>query len=177
MKTALIALGNPILGDDGIGWHVGKAVEKVYIEKRSTQAQGPPIFYNPVDFIYLSCGGLELMEHMVDYDRVILVDAIFTRNFQIFSFHQFSLDDFGGSNLNHINSAHDTSLITAVKMGRELGVKLPATIEIIGIEADRVFDFSEQLSPELSDMIPEMTEFIIQRLQSFEKMEVQHDLT
>ncbi len=177
MKTALIALGNPILGDDGIGWHVGKAVEKVYIANKSSQAQKPTSLNHPIDFLYLSCGGLELMEHMVDYDRVILVDAIFTGNFKIFSFHLFSLEDFGGSNLNHINSAHDTSLFTAVKMGKELGVNLPVIIEIVGIEADRVFDFSEQLSPELSDMIPQITEFIINRFQSYEKMEVCHDLT
>jgi hydrogenase maturation protease len=168
MKTAFIALGNPILGDDGIGWHVGKGVEKLYLEKKSIQTQDNTSLRHPIDFLYLSCGGLELMEHMVDYERVILVDAIYTGNFPAFSFHLFSLEDFGGSNANHINSAHDTSLFTAVKMGKELGVNLPSTIEIVGIETDRVFDFSEQLSPELSDMIPKITEFIINQFNIFE---------
>ena len=29
MKTLVVGLGNPILGDDGVGWKVADAVEKL----------------------------------------------------------------------------------------------------------------------------------------------------
>ena len=49
-RTLLVGLGNPILGDDGVGWRVVEAVE--------SQLSGAP-----VDVAYLSLGGLSLMEH------------------------------------------------------------------------------------------------------------------
>jgi hydrogenase maturation protease len=177
MKTAIIALGNPILGDDGIGWQVGNAAEQVWSNIRNSEIIPASRYDSIVDFIYLSCGGLELMEHMVDYDQVILIDAIFTGLYPRFSYHLLSLEDFKDTGSNHINSAHDTSLYHAIQLGQEIGIKLPEIIEIIGIEAEHVFEFSDQLSSELSDMIPEIAEFVITRLQAIKKMEVQHDLT
>ncbi|HMZ07522.1 MAG TPA: hydrogenase maturation protease, partial [Anaerolineales bacterium] len=64
MKTLIVGLGNPILGDDGVGW---KVVEE--IKKQTPSSQGD------VDVICLSLGGLALMEHLIGYQRAILVDS------------------------------------------------------------------------------------------------------
>ena len=63
MKTLIVGLGNPILGDDGIGWKVAEEMEKHLTEGA------------PVEVMCLSLGGISLMEHLIGYDHVILVDA------------------------------------------------------------------------------------------------------
>ena len=60
----VIGLGNPILGDDGVGWRIAEAV---------TSRLGPR---DDVEVDCLAVGGLSLMERMLGYERVILIDSI-----------------------------------------------------------------------------------------------------
>ena len=65
MKTLIIGLGNPILTDDGVGVKVARLLE----EKIDLAA------HPRLEIIEASAGGLRLMEVVLDYDRVILIDA------------------------------------------------------------------------------------------------------
>jgi len=53
MKTLIIGLGNPMLGDDGVGWRVA---EKVCRELPADES---------VIVDCLSLGGISLMEHLI----------------------------------------------------------------------------------------------------------------
>ncbi|HNH78021.1 MAG TPA: hydrogenase maturation protease, partial [Anaerolineales bacterium] len=64
MKTLVVGLGNPILGDDGVGWKVAEEVRAQLSEAGLD-----------VDVECLSLGGISLMEHLIGYSRVILVDS------------------------------------------------------------------------------------------------------
>ncbi|MBI5713137.1 MAG: hydrogenase maturation protease [Chloroflexi bacterium] len=66
MKTVVIGLGNPILGDDGVGWRVVEAVQE-------------QINDSSVDVDCAAVGGITLMEHLIGYDRAILIDAVITQ--------------------------------------------------------------------------------------------------
>ncbi|MDH3456542.1 MAG: hypothetical protein OER90_06835, partial [Gemmatimonadota bacterium] len=44
-------------------------------------------------------------------------------------------------------AAHDTSLQTALEVGRALGVSLPPVITVVAIETAATFEFSDRLSP------------------------------
>ncbi|OQY35417.1 MAG: hypothetical protein B6I38_01515 [Anaerolineaceae bacterium 4572_5.1] len=102
MKTLVVGLGNPILTDDGVGVKVAYAVE---------EALAPNIPEN-LTVTEASAGGLRLMELMVGYDRVILIDAIMTNNDRDYGFiHQMTLNDLRQiTPTEHSSSAHDTSL-------------------------------------------------------------------
>jgi hydrogenase maturation protease len=54
----------------------------------------------------------------------------------------------------HIASAHDVNLHTALQLGLEMGAQLPDKIYIVGIEAQRVYDISEELSPIINAAVP-----------------------
>ena len=165
MKTAVIALGNPILGDDGIGWQVGKVVEQYLSNIRSQIGFASNNPNHQIDVIYLCSGGLSLMEHMVGYDRVIVVDAFSTNQHRPGTIHYFTDDEIQIKFASHINSAHDTDLFTALRMGQDLGADLPTKIEIVGIETMRVFDFDDQISPEIMAVIPDVSGFILKLLE------------
>ncbi|MEN8171920.1 MAG: hydrogenase maturation protease [Chloroflexota bacterium] len=153
MKTLVVGLGNPILTDDGVGVKVAYAVEK---------ALGPDIPKN-ITITEASVGGLRLMELMIGYDRVILIDAIMTQNGHDYGYiHKMSLDDLRQiTPTEHSASAHDTSLITALNAGERLGLHLPKEFEIFAVEVENVMDFSDQPTPAVAKAIPEVTTLVL----------------
>jgi hydrogenase maturation protease len=151
MKPIVIGLGNPILGDDGVGWRV---VEEV---KRRLALVGEE---NNIDVDFLSLGGISLMEHLVGYERVILVDAILTEG-ELGLITLARLDDIPNYSAFHITSAHDTSLQTALELGKKLGARLPDDVTIVGISIKRAYDFSEELSPPVQQAIPKAVDCVL----------------
>ncbi len=149
--TLLIGLGNPILGDDGIGWRVIEAVQSQITDPAVTVRR-------------FSLGGLSLMEQMIGYQRVILVDSIQTSDGSCGEVMWFPLAALPNPSTGHSTAAHDTSLQTALEVGRNLGANLPEHITIVAIEAERVFDFSDELSPAVAAAIPEAVETVLKLL-------------
>jgi hydrogenase maturation protease len=140
LSTLVVALGNPLLGDDGVGW---KVVERV-------QAERPE-----VEVDYLSEGGLGLMERLVGYDRAIVVDAINLPGVPTGQVRVFRLEELANPFVGHLGSSHETSLLTALELGRALGAHLPSEIWVVAVQAQAVYDFSESLSPEVAAAVPE----------------------
>jgi hydrogenase maturation protease len=156
MKTLVVGLGNPILTDDGVGVKVAYAVEN---------ALGSNI-PNNITVTEASVGGLRLMELMTGYDRVILIDAIMTQNGQDYGFiHQLTLDDLRQiTPTEHSTSAHDTSLVTALDAGEQLGLHMPKEFEIIAVEVENVMDFSDEPTPAVAASIPKVTAMVLESL-------------
>jgi hydrogenase maturation protease len=144
MKTILIGLGNPILGDDGVGWRVVEEFTKQEYDEA-----------NSIEVDCMAVGGLALMERLEGYDQAILVDAIQTGQHAPGTIDIVRLEDFPQQKNGHTSSAHDVNLHTALQLGREMSIKLPEQVYIVGIEAQRVYDFSEELSPVMRTAIPQ----------------------
>lgn len=137
--TLVVGLGNPILGDDGIGWRVAEVVAALAPE---------------VEVDCLALGGLSLMERLIGYRRAVIVDAIQTRGGQCGDIYILPLEALPDLSAGHTTAVHDTSLMTALNLGRSMGADLPTEVIIVGIEAAHVYDFSEQLSPPVAAAIP-----------------------
>ncbi len=155
MQTLVIGLGNPILGDDGVGWRV---VEEI---ARKT-ANRPDV---EVDCVAL--GGLSLMERLTGCERVILVDSIFTGEKPIGTVSLFLLAELPDLSSGHTTAVHDTSLHNALNVGRSMDIPLPRDedVLIVAIEAENVFDFSETLSPPIEAAVPQAVEAVLQLIQ------------
>ena len=144
-STLIVGLGNPILGDDGVGWRVAEEVQN--------QLRLYPELAADVDVECLSLGGLSLMEHMVGYARAIVIDAINLGQEPHGSIHCYTLEEFPECAGAHLTSTHDTSLQTALRLGSSMGAKIPDDITIIGIESASVYDFSEELTPPVAEAV------------------------
>ena len=151
MKTIVIGLGNPILGDDGVGWCVAEKIKD----------QLPPEMQVDVDC--LSLGGISLMEHLIGYERAILIDAFISEQ-EPGSILVSNLKDLPNYSAFHITSAHDTSLQNAIKLGKSLGAKLPNDVTVVGISAKHAYDFSEELSQPVSNSVQKATKIVINML-------------
>ena len=155
-RTLVIGLGNPILTDDGVGVLVGQQVEQALAT----------LDLSNVSVSEASVGGLRLMELMVGFDRVILIDAFLSSNGAApGTIHTMSLDDLRDiSPTQHSSCAHDTSLITALELGKHMGLHLPDDIIIYAVEVANVCDFSEQPTPAVANAVPEVTRFVLKEL-------------
>ena len=158
MKTLIIGLGNHILGDDGVGWVVADQVRAALSNPRSA-------ILNPqsVEVDCASLGGLSLMERLTGSERVILVDAIFTGAKPVGTVSRFLLDELPDLSAGHSASAHDTSLRNALQIGREMDILLPKDedVTIVTVEAENVFDFSQDLSPAVAQAVPQALQAVL----------------
>ncbi len=148
MKTLVVGLGNPILGDDGIGWQIAQQLQQLNEVPSDVMIE------------CLAIGGISLMEALIDFDRAILIDAIVTRQVPIGRVSCYKLADLPNMTSGHMSSAHDTSLVDALQLGRSLGAHLPEDISVVTIEAQKVYDFSEDMTPAVAAAVPRALKFI-----------------
>lgn len=109
-------------------------------------------------------GGLRLMERMVGFGRVIVIDAI--RSGAIpGTIHHLAPD---AMPTQCSASAHDVNLPTALQLGRKAGFPLPAIekVLIIGIEVDDVSTFCERCTPQVEAAIPHAVQAVMTALAS-----------
>jgi hydrogenase maturation protease len=153
MKILVVGLGNPILGDDGVGWKVAEHVKEQL-----------PSIMNQVDVDCVSLGGISLMERLIGYERAILIDA-FASNDNNGSILVLKLSDLPNYSAFHTTSAHDTSLQNAIELGRSMGAKLPEDITIVGITTKPIYDFGEELSPPVAESVPHAARIVLDLLE------------
>ena len=149
-KWLVIGLGNPILGDDGVGWKVADEV----LHWCSTP--GNP-YHSQVEIETAALGGLSLMERLIGYQGVILIDALETGTHPSGTVSVFPLQDLKDHSLGHSSSSHDTTLLTALKTGNSMGLDLPSEILVVAIEAHKLYDFTESLSEPIAKAVPVAT--------------------
>ena len=187
MKTIVVGLGNPILGDDGVGWKVAEEVQKqlasiqpplpIALPKSTGTTLAPPARAGvgsgatadakwgdgEIHVEFLSLGGISLMEHLVGYERAVLIDAIALDqpNGTVLVSKLSELPDYAAL---HTTSVHDTSLQNALKLGKEMGADLPEEVLVVGIVTDQVYDFGEKLSPPVAEAVPQAAKIVIDLL-------------
>lgn len=162
LKTLIIGLGNPILGDDGVGWVVAQEVERQLSSVVATRSGGE----SSVTIECLSLAGISLMERMIGYERVILIDSLNTGRHPQGAVVTFSLDSLEDLTYGHSASAHDLSLKRALELGRCMGAALPAdvAVQVVAIEAVHVYDFTEELTPPVAAAVPQAVQAVMKLL-------------
>ena len=139
MKTLVLGLGNPILSDDSIGMKIAREFQDI--------AHG-------AEFIIIesSSSGLNLLQLLIDYDRAVIIDAIQTENGKAGNIYHLEPGDLKGSE--HVTHCHSSNIADLVRLGKQLGLKLPQQIDIFAVEAADVSTFSEALTPEVAEAVP-----------------------
>ena len=146
MKPVLvIGLGNPLMGDEGIGWHVAECL--------ASDARLP-------EYTEVICGGTDLLrysEAMEGRSRVVLIDAI-ENGSEVGSVTLFD-EDFGGLE-DHQEHAHHLSAIQAVKL---LRLTVPARFTLLGISISSARRDAE-LSPSMAARVPAILRQVLENL-------------
>ena len=146
MKTLVLGLGNPILSDDGAGIRVAQEVGKQLNDPQVAVAE-------------TSEAGLRLLDSIVGYDKVIIIDAVQTEKGQAGQIYRMEPQDF--SSAKHFSSPHQINLATALELGKMLNLAMPQKITIFAVEAKDISSFSEKCTPEVEQAIPEVVEMVL----------------
>jgi hydrogenase maturation protease len=128
-KTLLLALGNDILGDDGVGFAAARNLETRFAPE--------------VDFILSSEAGLALLELMEGYERALLLDAVVTGRAPVGTVHEFEPDDFREV---LAPSPHYAGLPEVLALAERLGIEFPRELRVLALEVEDPYEIREGLT-------------------------------
>lgn len=155
LATLVVGLGNPILGDDGVGWRVADELEcRLGSDSELERLVGP------VEIDRLAVGGLSLMERLIGYERVVLIDAALDGR-PAGTIAVGTLAQMDGRLTGHLDSAHDATLGAALEVGAALGAVLPETLSLVTISASRVSEFDESMTREVAAAVAPAADEVI----------------
>lgn len=151
VKKLVLGVGNPILTDDGVGIFVARELKKLNLPG--------------VEIEELPASGLELLDMVVGYDKVIIVDAIRTKGGAPGDFYTLTEDDFIRSV--HGASPHGINIPTALAMGRRIvPEKMPSELIFVAVEVEDIENVSDKMTPKVAKAVPRIVEFVAERLKS-----------
>ena len=144
-----MGIGNTIRGDDGIGIYIAEEIKKKLVNRK-----------NNVTVISTETAGLNLLDLIVGYSKLIIVDSIqVSSNNKLGHMFELEVNQLNSSNV-HFNS-HDIDFSKLFKIGKKLGIKLPKKIKIYGIGIFFVKGFGQKCNLQLGKMIPDIAQYII----------------
>jgi len=149
MKALILGIGNPILSDDGVGVKVAHEVGKNLNDPQITVSE-------------TSAAGLSLLDSILGYERVIIIDAIQTKAGKAGQIYRMGPEDF--SFAKRLSSPHQINLVTALELGKMLKLPMPKEVTVFAVEAKDITTFSETCTPEVEKAIPEVVKMVLGNL-------------
>ena len=144
MNTLILGIGNPILTDDGIGIKIAQKLKEHNSKLQVTET---------------SEAGLSLLDLVTGYDKLIIIDSIKTGKGKPGECYELELEDLKPSK--DYSSSHGIGIVTAFKLGEQMGYDMPKHTTIYAIEVKDNTTFGEQCTQEITDRIPSITKQII----------------
>jgi hydrogenase maturation protease len=145
-RILILGLGNPILSDDGIGLLLTSKLEGKF---------------PGVDIASITLAGLELLDILVGYDHVFLIDAAIGTGGEPGELKEIS----DGKGALHLFTSHGVNFFEILKLGRDSGLKMPEPAVVFGIEIGNATDFGTALSPALLSALPSLETAITARIE------------
>lgn len=152
MKKILIyGMGNPYRCDDTIGLKIAETLKKDIKNKMVTIKSG-------------SIDGLAMLDEIIGFDKVILVDSISTKSGMPGDISKIELDSITSNS--SLAASHTIDFITALRMGKKFGYKMPEKIYVYAVEIKDNDTFSEECTEQVSTSIPEVVKRIKKEIDS-----------
>ncbi len=148
MKTLVLGLGNELFGDDGVGIHVIRCLKNEGIAAGDISSA-----MEKVDFEECSLSGLSILDVIVDYDRLLIIDTIKKENpipGRITVLEENELRHIPGP------SPHYVSIPQTIEIGKKIGLKVPSDIKILAVEAKNIYHLGEGLSEVMASAVPKI---------------------
>jgi len=155
LKTLLMGMGNPILSDDAVGVRLARDIGR--------ELAGTP---GLAVLEECSVGGLNIVEVVEGYDRLIVLDSIRTTGGTPGDWHRFTAKALRDTM--NINNIHDVNFATALELGRRMGMKLPSEddIHIFAVEVLDLITFSEVMTKPLEKAYPRFRGEILREIEA-----------
>jgi hydrogenase maturation protease len=151
MKTLVLGIGNPLLGDDGVGFHIAQELAKQIKDEN-------------IDVKDTSVDGLNLLELIIGYDKVIIIDAIMTKGGEVGEIYKLRLEDLVET-VRFTTSPHNANLAIAIEIGKKiLPEQMPGEIVVFAVDIKEVTKFTEEMTEKVRAAIPKAVNLILREL-------------
>jgi hydrogenase maturation protease len=147
-KIVVLGIGNLLRGDDGVGVHAVRALEKMAL----------PPEVEVVD----SGTSPELLQHFDTAGKLVVIDAMDTGD-KPGSIYRFRLDELK-TEPQGMASAHDIGLMSLINLARLSGRKIPETV-FIGVQPASL-DISLELSADIAASLPAVTRLVMDEVRA-----------
>jgi len=151
VRTLVLGIGNPILGDDGIGFHIAQELAKEIKDEN-------------IDVKDTSVNGLNLLELIVGYDKLIVIDAIMTEDEKVGEIYRLKPRNSSETAWSTI-SLHHLNLATTIEIGERLFPKeMPGEVIIFAIGAQEVTEVTGEMTARVKEAIPRVINLVLEEL-------------
>jgi hydrogenase maturation protease len=151
MRTLILGIGNSILGDDGIGVCVAQEL-RAQIKNES------------IDVRDVSVDGLNLLEIIIGYDKLVVVDAIMTKEGEVGDIYRLKPERIGDPSRSAI-SPHHFNLATTLEIGKKLFPnEMPEEVIVYAVKAEDVTGVTEKMTKKMMEAVPEVVRLVIEEL-------------
>ena len=140
----VIGLGNPIVSDDGVGIFAARELEKQLPEDAEVAVEEA------------SLAGFNLLDLMLGYKEVVIIDSIKTRHGKVGDVYEFTPENLVDTI--RLASVHDINLVTALEFGKMMKMDIPEKIIIFVIEIEDNTNIKEGCCEEVEAAIPKVLE-------------------
>lgn len=138
-KVLLLGLGNELLADDAVGLLVARKLEKRLAGRPGTCVMATEE------------SGLSLLDMVVGFDRLVVVDAIQTGQSAPGTIHVITQEDLGRIPL---VSPHFVGIVEMLDLGRRLRLHMPEDIAIFAIEVQDVQTICKGMTATVKAALP-----------------------
>lgn len=153
MKTLVLGIGNDILGDDAVGIHIARKVARLVKPEQA-------------DVRETGATGLNLIEMMSGYDKLIVADAILTDKITgSGTIHRLELKDL--KETEGSITPHEAGLRNTIELGKQLFPgRMPQEVVIFGVQIQDVAEISLKMTPKVKATIPKVVKMILTELEA-----------
>jgi hydrogenase maturation protease len=145
----VLGVGNILLRDEGIGVHVAQRIEAMNLPDEVELFDGGVL-------------GLDLLEHMEDRERVIIIDAV-QGGEEPGTVYRLTRKDIDMGKTRLLSSLHEIDLPYVLNVAALMGKHIEPVI--IGVEPKDI-SVGLELSPEIEAKIPEVIEMVMKEIDS-----------
>ena len=149
-RSLLLGLGNDILTDDGIGLRVASEVRQRLAAD------------NNITVLASSEMGLALLDLVVGFDNLVIVDAVQTGKAAVGFVHEIEATELQCS---APWSPHFVGIGEMLALGAALGLSVPKRVRIFAVEVGDPFTIGTALTPELDRVVPRIVDQVLRFLQ------------
>lgn len=151
MKTLVLGIGNTLLGDDGVGVHVAQVLaEKITDEN--------------IDVMDTAIDGLNLLDVIRNYERMIVIDAILDEEAEMGTVFRLSMDTIPPPSLSGAAS-HNLNLATTLNIGNKIFPgEIPGEVVIFAVVSQNVDYVTEEMTGEVQQAVPKIVDLVMNEL-------------
>ena len=139
----LLGLGNEIMGDDAFGILVAGEIRRRFGET--------------VEVVCSSAAGFDLLEHVLDTPRLLVVDTVVTGQSPPGTLHVINGELAPSPG---VCSAHGAGLFEVLAAARLLGLRAPGDVVVIAVEAVSCYEVGGPMHPQVRAAISEAVQLV-----------------